>query len=87
MKVIFLDIDGVMNSYLFYKKRYQQRWREPITYWWEAKRLLKKLFRIKPKAVSLTDYKTPDKHYTFEYQFKRLQKETCPEKWQWLSEW
>jgi hypothetical protein len=87
MKVIFLDIDGVMNSQVFYQKRHQQRWRKPITYWWEVRALFRKLFRIKPKAVSLADYKMPDKCYTFDYQFERLREETCPEKWQWLSEW
>jgi hypothetical protein len=40
-----------------------------------------------PKQISLADYKIPDSHYTFEYQFKRLEEETCTEKWKWLSEW
>jgi hypothetical protein len=83
MKVIFLDIDGVMNSHIFYQRRHKRRWLKPITWWYE----LKKLLRIKPKGVSLVDYKIPDSHYTFEYQFKRLEEETCTEKWKWLSEW
>jgi hypothetical protein len=87
MKVIFLDIDGVMNSTVFYKKRHQRRWRKPITWWYAIKRLVRKLFRIEPKAISLADWKIPDSHYTFDYQFKRLQEETCPQKWEWLSEW
>jgi hypothetical protein len=87
MKVIFLDIDGVMNSTVFYKKRHQRRWRKPITWWYAIKRLIRKLFRIEPKAISLADWKIPDSHYTFDYQFKRLQEETCPQKWEWLSEW
>ena len=87
MKVIFLDIDGVMNSTVFYKDRYKKRWRKPITWWYAIKRLFRKLFRIEPKAISLADWKTPDSHYTFDYQFKRLQEETCPQKWKWLSEW
>ena len=87
MKVIFLDIDGVMNSTVFYKDRYKKRWRKPITWWYTIKRLFRKLFRIEPKAISLADWKTPDSHYTFDYQFKRLQEETCPQKWKWLSEW
>ena len=87
MKVIFLDIDGVMNSTVLYKDRYKKRWRKPITWWYAIKRLFRKLFGIQPKGISLADYKTPDSHYTFDYQFKRLQEETCPQKWEWLSEW
>jgi hypothetical protein len=82
MKVIFLDIDGVMNSHIFYQRRYKRRWLKPITWWYE----LKKLLRIKPKMISLLN-EIPDSHYTFEYQFKRLQEETCNQKWKWLSEW
>ena len=87
MKVIFLDIDGVMNSTVFYKQRYKRRWLKPITYWYEIRRIFRKLFGIKPKGISLADYKSPDSHYTFEWQFKRLKEETCQEKWKWLSEW
>jgi hypothetical protein len=87
MRVIFLDIDGVMNSTVFYKQRHKRRWRKPITWWYAIKRLTRKLFRIEPKAISLADWKIPDSHYTFDYQFKRLQEKTCPQKWEWLSEW
>jgi hypothetical protein len=87
MRVIFLDIDGVMNSTVLYKERYKKRWRKPITWWYAIKRLVRKLFRIEPKAISLADWKIPDSHYTFDYQFKRLQEKTCPQKWKWLSEW
>jgi hypothetical protein len=87
MKVIFLDIDGVMNSRVFYERRHKRRWRKPITWWYEAKSRFKKLFGIKSKGVSFADYKTPKKFYEFEHQFKRLQEETCPQKWEWLSNW
>jgi len=87
MNVIFLDIDGVMNSRVFYQERHKRRWRKPITWWYEIKRLARKLFRIESKGVSLADYKPPKNFYTFNYQFERLQEETCQQKWKWLSEW
>ena len=87
MRVIFLDIDGVMNSNVFYKERHKRRWRKPITWWYEIKRLVRKLFRIESKGVSLADYKPPKNRFTFNYQFESLLEETCPQKWQWLSEW
>lgn len=87
MKVIFLDIDGVMNSTVFYKERHKRRWRNPITWWNELKYRFRKLFGIQSKGISLADYKAPKKSFTFNYQFERLLEETCPQKWEWLSEW
>ena len=87
MKVIFLDIDGVMNSHVFYKKRHQRRWRKPVTYWYLIKKYTRQILGIKPKGVSLADYKIPDSHFKFDYQFNRLKTETCPQKWEWLSNW
>lgn len=85
MKVIFLDIDGVMNSEVFYKARHKKRLRS----WNHIKYLLKKPF-LKIgliKSTTSANYKPDKNRYTFEYQFKRLQTETCQEKWEWLSEW
>ena len=89
MKVIFLDIDGVMNSRVFYERRYKRRW---LTikhwlslpgYWYRITK--RKLGLDRPK--SLKDHVTPDSYYEFDRQFKDLKKETCPQKWQWLSEY
>lgn len=87
MKVIFLDIDGVMNSNIFYKQRSKRKWLKPITYWYKLRYYFKKLLGIKSKGVSLSNHKIPKSHYTFEWQFNRLKEETCKQKWEWLSKW
>jgi hypothetical protein len=85
MKVIFLDIDGVMNSQIFYRERHKRRLRT----WQHWKYLLKKPFLkiglIKPTTSK--NWKPSKDMYTFDYQFKRLVEETCATKWEWLSEW
>lgn len=84
-KIIFLDIDGVMNSQLFYQQRYNK--------------LSSKLHRLKCKLVAPIkrlflgkDWNTYtikdilDIKYTFEYKLNRLIKETEPNKWKLLSD-
>lgn len=87
MWVIFLDIDGVMNSGVFYRERHKRRFRKAINWWYELKYLFKKVFKIKSKPVSLANHKLPESFYTFKGQMKRLKDETCSQKWKWLSEW
>lgn len=87
MKVIFLDIDGVMNSQVFYRERYKKENWNPVIWWRIINSKLKKALGIKPKAFSMANYKAPNHHYTFNHQFKRLKESTCPQKWEWLSEW
>jgi len=87
IKVIFLDIDGVMNSELFYRARHKRRWLKPRTYYWKIISKVKWIFNgFKDKPTSFADYKPPKNHETFEYKFKRLKEETDPLKWKWLSE-
>lgn len=86
MKVIFLDIDGVMNSEVFYIERHKKRWLKPITYWWIIKDKIKWVLNgFKHKPISLTNHKMNPKHFEFDYTFARLKEETDPKKWKWLS--
>jgi hypothetical protein len=80
-KVIFLDIDGVMNSHIFYEQRHRKRWLEWRTYYF----LIRRFLGIKSKPVSLANYKTPKSYYTYQHRFKRLKEETCQQKWKWLA--
>ena len=85
IKVVFLDIDGVMNSRVFFEKRHKSR-KQRINRFHNI--ILSKIkFALNGfEYKSLAEHKTPDNRYTYEYQFKRLKQETCPEKWKWLSE-
>lgn len=87
MKVIFLDIDGVMNSQVFYHERHKRRWLKPITYCWWIKSKIRYVFNgFKHKGYSLANYEPNPKHFEFDYTFKRLVEETDAKKWMWLSE-
>lgn len=84
MKVIFLDIDGVMNSHVFYEERHKKRFRT----WDHWRYLLRKpLIKIGLiKSTTSENWKPPKDMFTFKYQFERLIEETCAQKWKWLSE-
>jgi hypothetical protein len=83
MRVIFLDIDGVMNSNIFYEERYKRRWfKRRIK--WPLRNVLTKIKLL--KQITSDNYKTPKNYYTFDYQFKWLIEETCEKKWKWLSD-
>ena len=87
MRVLFLDIDGVMNCQLYYSARHKKRWFKLNTYIWKIKSKIKYVFNgFKYKAVSLKDYKISPKFWTWEYQYKRLREETDKKRWEWLIE-
>ncbi len=87
MNVIFLDIDGVLNSELFYRERHKKRWLKPSTYYWWIKSKVKWVFNgFKYKSVSLANYKPPKRSQTFQYKFNRLKEETDPIRWGWIIE-
>jgi hypothetical protein len=87
MKVIFLDIDGVMNSTLFYHERHSKRWFKLKTYKWIIISKVNYILNgFKRKSFSLADYKPNPKYSKFEFVFKRLEDDTDKLKWKWLSE-
>jgi len=87
MKVIFLDIDGVMNSQVFYHERHKRRWLKMQTYkWWLLSKTKWVLNGFKHKGVSLANYKPDPNHFEFDYTYTRLVEETDAKKWKWLSE-
>lgn len=88
IKVIFLDIDGVMNSHVFAHERYISRSSKLKRLYYRMRKKIKWVFNgFKHKHEVHVWSNTPDSHYTFNYQFKRLRESTCPQKWKWLSEW
>ena len=87
MKVIFLDIDGVMNSQVFYHKKHHRLSHRIIRgYYWCISWFRLLLTGKRYKTYSLDNYKPNPKHFEFNYCFKRLVNETDPIKWKWLSE-
>ena len=87
MKVIFLDIDGVMNSHVFFEQRHKKLNNRFKRIYFSIKTKIKWVLNgFKYKYKSSSDRKPSEKMYTFDYQFKRLQESTCPQKWKWLSE-
>lgn len=86
MKVIFLDIDGVMNSELFYRKRHQRRQLNPLYWLRYFKNWMKNyVFNgFKYKAISLAAIANKPRP-TFEYRFSVIKKETDKRCWQLLG--
>jgi len=87
MNVIFLDIDGVMNSSDYYNRAHHT-----LKMWLRRKWLWIRntprwiLTGTRYKTYSLVNYIPNPKHKLFEYNFKFLQKQSDPIKWEWLSE-
>jgi len=88
MKVIFLDIDGVMNSQVFYTDRHKKFYKRiKRLYYWSISWLRLLVTGSRYKTYSFANYKPNPKHFEFDYTFKRLVEETDQKKWMWLSEW
>ena len=75
MKVVFLDIDGVMNSTVFHHKNHNKLSSRLKRFYYSFKSKIKWIFNgFKYKYTSLEDYKIPASRYKYQHQFKRLQK-------------
>lgn len=88
MNIIFLDIDGVMNSNIFYKKRHSKRWFKLHTYTCKIIKWIKFIFNGFKHDYSLNyeKYNKNPKYKTFKYKYNRLIEETDKLKWKWLIE-
>jgi hypothetical protein len=82
-KIIFLDIDGVMNSSLFYHQRYNKLTSKLNRFKHKLLNPIKRLFLGKDWNVVFVK-NIMNKTYTFEYLFNRLVEETDPTKWKLL---
>jgi len=87
MRVIFLDIDGVMNSELFYRRRYNSFPYRVRRVYYTILGCFRWLFTgSKYKSYSLANYKPNPKHWEYSYCLKRLEEETDKFAWKLLSE-
>lgn len=86
MNVIFLDIDGVMNSELSYRAKHRRRKMNPLYYIKWFYRWMKNyaLNGFKYKAVSLTGFKVKEQP-SFKYRFAIIKKETDKRCWKLLA--
>ena len=87
MNVIFLDIDGVMNSNDFYHKKHNTIKQKLRRIWLWIKLTPRWIFTgSRSKTYSLANWVSPAYTKTFEYTFERLREETDHVKWEWLIE-
>lgn len=88
MKVIFLDIDGVMNSQVFYHEQYNKPLRKLKRFCYWCISWFRLLFTgSRYKTHSFANYKPNPKLFEFKYTFNRLIESSDSKKWKWLSEW
>lgn len=85
-KIIFLDIDGVLNSEIFSRKQYRRKKFKPIYIYRTLKGKIKFIlngFKYKPTKITIEDSKKWSK---FDFRFKRFKESVCKEKMLWLKE-
>lgn len=87
MNIIFLDIDGVMNSNDFYKRKHNGFKNRLHHLWVNIKTTPRWVMTgSRSKTYSFVNYVAPAYTKTFKYRFNRLKEDTDPIKWEWLIE-
>lgn len=87
-KLIFLDIDGVLNCELFYEDQHRYDLINPV-YWihtikWKTKKYIKYIINgFEHRGTRLADYKY--KPMTFNQRIKRFKSQVCPKRLKWLD--
>ena len=84
-RVIFLDVDGVLNCQLLYEEQHRWDMFKPWRHLWRIKVLVKNLLGIST-TVSLANYKPNPKHKIFKYRLQRFKSQTCQKRLGWLDE-
>lgn len=85
MNVIFLDIDGVMNSNDYYNRKHNTFKQKFLDRW--NKYIISSIrwIRTGSRYYSSDNWISNPKHDLFDYKFKRLVDQTDPNKWDILS--
>lgn len=92
MKIIILDVDGVLNSEIFYNERHRKRlFTFQHWYWWLTSKIQWVFNGFKHKATTLQwspkKQKELDKKYArFDFRFERFKEETSIKQLRWLDE-
>jgi hypothetical protein len=92
VRIIFLDIDGVLNGEIFYNERHRKRLFTFQHWWWALTSRIKWIFNgFKYKATTLQwspkKQKEIDKKYArFDFRFERFKEETSIKQLRWLDE-
>jgi hypothetical protein len=92
VRIIFLDVDGVLNCETFYQERHDKRMLTFQYWWWKLTSRVKWVFngfRYKPTSLVYSKEKQAriDKQYEdFNFRLNRFKEETCIKRLRWLDE-
>jgi hypothetical protein len=85
-RVIFLDVDGVLNCQEFYTEQHRYNKFKPWKKFWLIKKWIKYVFNgFEYKYTSAANYKPDLKHNTYKYRLARFKDQTCQKRLGWLD--